>query len=309
MPNSLPNKKIIVLVGPTGVGKSEVALHLAQKFNGEIVNADSRQLYKEINIGTAKPSETALLEVPHHLYGFLGPHSSWDAAKFVEEADKVIASVHGRNRLPIIVGGTGLYVRALLYGLLSGPKANAEIRKRLKDVIKNEGLLALYKELEKVDPVSAATIHPHDPVRIIRALEVYELTGKPQSQIQEEHGFQKSRYDFLMLGFLCEREKLVRHLNKRVNAMIEAGLEAEVRNLVSHYGWCDLLKTTIGYQEWEPYFEGKISLNQTVEQIKINTRQYAKRQMTWFRKEKKVKWMEAGKLREMEEMMKGFLNL
>ncbi|MBX7149730.1 tRNA (adenosine(37)-N6)-dimethylallyltransferase MiaA [bacterium] len=296
-------KKIIVIVGPTAVGKSQVAIHLAKKFGGEILNFDSRQVYREMTIGTAKPSETEWGGVPHHLFDVCDAGDKWDAAKMRELAVPLIDKI----KLPFVVGGTGLYIRNLLFGFFEGAKANADIRLKLEKEIEEKGLLALYHKLELIDPQAAKKIHQNDSTRIIRALEVFELTGKPMSVHQKEHGFAKPFYNYLKIGIDMDRAELYRRIDSRVDQMIEAGLEDEVKKLTEKYGRDGVLAKAIGYAEWFDYWDKKQSIEETIAAIKQNSRKYAKRQLTWFRHEEDIKWFKAGDVEGMEKMIAEFL--
>ncbi|MBI2338894.1 MAG: tRNA (adenosine(37)-N6)-dimethylallyltransferase MiaA [Deltaproteobacteria bacterium] len=350
--------KIIVILGPTGVGKTEIAVRLAKKFNGEIINADSRQFYRDLVIGTAQPSEEVFQAVPHHLFKVSSLDDRWDAARFQKEADRLIRDISGREKTPFIVGGTGLYIRALLFGLFSGPAADGKIRENLEKRIGEEGLSALYGELKKIDPEACKTIHPNDPVRIIRALEVYRLTGIPISRHQQNHQFEEKIYDYLKLGIRLDRAILYKRIEARVDAMISAGLEQEVASLREKYGDHPTLLRSIGYEEWFPYLSqnkphsggeggqaGKLmpeGMRQTARQfddlpvegppnnaagppsslaeatrapknrheviglIKQNSRNFAKRQLSWFRHEKDIIWFEAGDFRGIETAVGAF---
>lgn len=299
--------KILVILGPTGVGKTELGIFLAKKFNGEIINADSRQVYQELNIGVCKPSEESFELVPHHLFSLYPVNQNWDAASFQAEANEVIQDIVQKNKLPIIVGGTGLYIKALLYGLFDGPAANPAIRNKLEKKIKEDGIESLYKELKKIDPPSANKIHPHDEVRIIRALEVYELTGKLMSKHHQGHGFVKEKFHSLKIGLTMDRAVLYEKINQRVDEMIKLGLEEEVRGLIKQWGEIPLLLRAIGYKEWIPYFKGLRSKEEVTQAIKQNTRNFAKRQWAWFKKEKDVFWIEPGEIEKIEEKVKEFL--
>lgn len=278
--------KILLIVGPTGVGKSELGVMLAEKFSGEIINADSRQIYRELDIGVAKPAEEFFKQVPHHLFDFLPPSEKWSASCFQEAADRAIQSVQDRNHLPIVVGGTGLYVRALLFGLFEGPAATPELRAELQKLDNTE----LYGELVKVDPVAARSIHPHDRIRLVRALEVYRITGKKISDHQQEHQFKKPRYDYLKIGITMERAALYDKINRRVDHMIERGLETEAHQLWKKWGEESVWGESIGYQEWLPYFKNLCDREEVIKKIKQNSRNFAKRQMTWLNAEKDVQW-------------------
>lgn len=304
---SLP--KLIVIVGPTGVGKSAVALQLASRLGGEIINADSRQIYRGLNIGTSKPSAEEFKQVPHHLFNICEPSKPWEAKKFEECASQAIQSISKRSKVPILVGGTALYVKALLFGLFEGPTKDENLRRQLEERVQREGPQALYAELQKYDPKAAAKIYPEDGIRIIRALEVWQLTGKPISSFQEEHAFEKPRYDYLKIGINSDREALYARINARVDQMIEAGLENEARALFQNSNFQRILENTIGYAEWLEYFNGTQTFERTVELIKQNSRHLAKRQLTWFRAEKDIEWFKVGDVEKMVEKVKKFLRL
>ena len=300
-------QKIIVIVGATGTGKTDLGITLAKKCGGEIINADSRQVFRGMDIGTAKPLEEDFQGIPHHLFDIKDPDQPWNAALFAAEADRLIAEITTRNKIPVVVGGTGLHVKALLYGLFSGPAASPEIRARLEAEVEKGGSALLYDKLLKVDPVSALKIHPNDPVRIIRALEVYELTGKPISDHQEEHRFKAPRYQHLKIGLKMDREKLRQILSARVNDMVKRGLAKEVRGLFEKWGELPLLCRAIGYKEWIDYFKNKKSIEVTIEQIKIATHQFAKRQEAWFKYEKDIFWFENTDREKIEKLAEKFI--
>lgn len=295
--------KILLIVGPTGVGKSELGVMLAEKFSGEIINADSRQVYCELDIGTAKPSGDFFRQIPHHLFDFLSPQEKWSASCFQEAADRAIRSVQDRNHLPIVVGGTGLYVRALLFGLFEGPAANAKIRGELESLDNRD----LHNELTKVDTVSAAAIHPHDRIRLVRALEVYRITGKKISAHQQEHQFNKPRYDYLKIGITMERTQLYEKINQRVDLMIERGLETEAHQLWKKWGEESVWGESIGYQEWLPYFKNLWDRDEVIKKIKQNSRNFAKRQMTWLNAEKDIQWFLLQQLATIEKTVAEFI--
>lgn len=282
-------QKIIVIVGPTASGKTDLAIELAKRYDGEIINADSRQLYQELSIGTAKPTPTELNEVPHHLFDICSPCDHCDVSLYTKYADRAIQDVLTLKHLPIVVGGTGLYVKSLLFGLCESPSQDVQLRADLENQIKEEGLAKLYQELRVVDEAAALKIHPNDEHRIVRALEVYRLTGKRMSQFHNEHQFQEPRYDYLKVGLNLERSELYDCINARVIRMIDQGLEQEVRSLMDHYPGSQSLDA-IGYKEWLPYFEGTQTREQVIEAIQQNSRRFAKRQLTWFRREKDVQW-------------------
>ena len=283
-------EKIIAIVGPTGVGKSELAIFLGEKLSGEIINFDSLQFYKELNIGTAKPGEEERKRIPHHLYDLLELNEEFNAAKFVEIADNLIKEIWERGKIPILVGGTGLYLRAFEYGLfpIEVPK---EIRENLRKRV-DQDLSSLYEELKRLDPEYAQKISPKDKVRITRALEVIYTTGKPISYFHKENPFfVKKRYNIIKIGLNLPRKELYKKINLRVIKMIEKGWIEEVKNLLEK-GYSIELKPfkAIGYKYIIYYLQGRLSLEKAIELIQRDTRHYAKRQLTWFKKEPDVYW-------------------
>ncbi|MCS7279510.1 MAG: tRNA (adenosine(37)-N6)-dimethylallyltransferase MiaA [Thermodesulfobacteriaceae bacterium] len=283
--------KLLAVVGPTGSGKSELALFLAENLSGEIVNFDSLQVYQELNIGTAKPSKEDMERVPHHLYDFLKLEEEINAAKFIQMADKVIKEIVERDKVPILVGGTGLYLRALEYGLFT-LEIPLEIRERVKKRCE-ENLKEAYEELKKLDPCYAQKISSKDKVRISRALEVIYTTSKPFSSFHDENPFFKKekRYEILKIGLKLPRKKLYEKINNRVIKMIKDGWIEEVRALLDK-GYSPLLKPlkAIGYKHLISYLKGEISLERAISLIQRDTRHYAKRQITWFKKELDLIW-------------------
>ncbi len=300
-------QKIVVILGPTGVGKTETSIHFAEKFKGEIINADSRQLYKELVIGTSFPTEKQFRKIPHALFGATNLADRWDAARFREEAGKHIDAILLRKNIPFVVGGTGLYIRALLFGIFEGVKTSPILRQELEKRMETKGLQSLYLELQKVDPKAAKKIHPNDPSRILRALEVYKATGVPISDYQKDHGFHDIKYNYLKIGINRNRKQLYERIEGRVDEMVALGLEAEVKSLREKLGGDPLLLRSIGYKEWFPYFEGKQKREEVIGLIKQNSRNFAKRQLTWFRKETDISWFEAEDISGMENRIKQFL--
>ena len=285
---------LLMIVGPTGVGKTEVALALLQRVRGEIISADSRQVYRGMDIGTDKVSLKIREKVPHHLIDVANPGEIFTVADFKREAERIIQNLQKEDKLPLVVGGTGLYIRAILQGLFPGPGANWELRRKLSQRIKEEGRFPLYQELQKVDPVSASHIHPHDERRIIRALEVYRLTGVPISHHQQN--IFPYRGKVVMIGLRWKRPALYRIINERVDKMIERGLVEEVQGLMKRgYGEDIPSMQGMGYRQILGYLKGRFSLDEAVQLIKRDTRRLAKRQLTWFKKEKKIIWLEREK--------------
>ena len=286
----MPHRKILVLVGPTASGKTAVSLHLARALGGEIISADSRQCYRLLDIGTAKPSMEERDGIPHHFLDFLPPDAPYNAGLFGTQGRVVIDEIFTRGRLPIVVGGSGLYVRSLIDGLFDGPGADPEFREFLEQRLREEGIASLQKDLEKVDPDSARNIDPTKPRRIIRALEVFHLTGIPLS----EHHKIVSEISFasIQIGMLWERADLYARINRRCEQMIERGLLQEVDKL-TEMGYDRKLQAlnTVGYAEGFAFRAGEITREEMVVRFKQNSRRYAKRQMTWFRADPRVRWM------------------
>lgn len=299
--------KVLVIVGPTGVGKTQVSLELADILNGEIVSLDSRQVYKYMDIGTAKPTKEEMKRVAHHLIDIVYPDEKFTAADYGKRARKVIKEIIKRKKQPIVVGGSGLYLKALIEGFFQGPKGDEKLRDRLKEEESRSGLDYLFEKLKGVDPKAALRIHPHDSVRIIRALEVYELTGKPITSLQEEGNYEPFEMDFVKIGLTLDRKKLYEKIDRRVEKMIREGFLDEVKWL-KEKGYSSGLKAfkTVGYQELFTYLEGEIDFPKAMERIKLNTRHYAKRQLTWFRKDKGIKWLDAEKEDVIESVLKCF---
>ncbi|MDO8444525.1 MAG: tRNA (adenosine(37)-N6)-dimethylallyltransferase MiaA [Deltaproteobacteria bacterium] len=285
--------KIVVIVGPTASGKSKVALELAERFNGEIVNADSMQVYRYMDIGTAKPSKEYRERVRHHLIDIRNPDEEFDAAQFRDEASKGVEDILSRGYLPIVTGGTGLYLKALTEGLFDVPKVDKELRARLRKEVEDSGISALHKRLAEVDPVAAERIGPYNTHRIIRALEIFYLTGIPISQHQKSHAFSERPYDCMKIGLSVEREALYKKIDDRVDNMIKEGLVGEVSRIIA-MGYRPETKAmqALGYSQICDYIAGKCGLDEAVSLIKRETRHYAKRQMTWFRRDDEIAWFD-----------------
>jgi tRNA dimethylallyltransferase len=291
--------KLVVILGPTGVGKSEIAVDAALAVGGEVVNADSQLVYRGMNIGTAKPSETARQGVAHHLIDVVGPNEDFHAARYRELALRAIDEIRARGKNPIICGGSGLYLRALLHGIFLGPAKNAAIRARLEEEAEACGLKALHERLQRLDPRAAAKIHPNDRHRIVRALEVFEVTGKPISDWQTEHGFKESAFYVLKVGLNRDRSELYRLIDERTDEMIAAGLLSEVEGLAaSGYGLDLPALQSIGYRQIGLHLRGELTLDHAIALIKRDSHHLARRQLTWFRADKEIRWFDAEKDRE-----------
>ncbi len=288
-----PSLKLLVVCGPTASGKSDLALKLARSLDAEIVNADSMQVYRGMDIGTAKPSLEQRAEIRHHLIDVADPDRPFSAADFAQAADEAIRDIAGRGKRVIVAGGTGLYIRALLKGLVDSPGGAGEIRRALQEEAGEVGNEAMLERLARVDPELAARIHPNNRVRIIRALEVHRLTGIPLSRHQQEHAFADRRYDSLHIGIRVERQELYRRIEERVERMLHKGLLDEVRGLLaSGYGRDLKAMRAIGYKETASCLAGECSLEEATRLIKRDTRRYAKRQLTWFNADPDILWLE-----------------
>ncbi len=303
-----PRPRLIVICGPTGIGKTGVAIELARRFNGQIVGADSMQIYRHLEIGTAKPTAAERRMVPHHLVDFLEPDREFDAAAYARRAAAVIDRLHSRGIVPFVVGGTGLYIKALLKGLFRAGAGDPELREKLRTKAETAGSQALHKELAAVDPETAARLHPNDTYRIIRALEVYELTGVPLSDHHRAHRFGQERYNTVKIGLNIERSRLYRRIEKRVDLMIARGLLEEVEGLLCG-GFGPHLKAmqSLGYRRMTAYIDGDLRWQETVDLIKRDHRRYAKRQLTWFRADPEIKWLEPAQTEAAAGMITKFL--
>ncbi len=284
-------QSVLILLGPTGVGKTEVGFHLAVLAGGEIISADSRLVYRGMDIGTAKPSRRMRDEVPHHLIDVVDPDQEYTCKMFETDARRAVDDILGRGKLPVVVGGTGLYVRALTDGIFEGPGRDEALRARLEAEAETKGRRHLWGKLDAVDPEKARTIDPGNLVRVIRALEVYELAGRPMSELEKTA--QPLRVPYRRVGLIRAREELYRAIDLRVDAMLEAGLVEEVKGLVEQgYRNAPALRESLGYQEVLRHLDGSITCVEAARLIKRNTRRFAKRQMTWFRKERHTAWMD-----------------
>ena len=289
MPKKPP---IVVICGPTGIGKTSVGIEMATTFQGEIVSADSMQVYRYMDIGTDKPTFAEQERAPHHMIDIADPDQPFDAARYASEARRIIKRLHTRSLLPLVVGGTGLYIKALIRGLFEGGEGHPEARKRLHDEIAAYGIEYLHRRLGRCDPETAQKIHPHDTYRIIRALEIYETTQQTISQHQKTHRFSESRYDVLKIGLTMDKALLYERINHRVDGMLADGLRNEVESLLAR-GYARDLKSmqSIGYRHMVDLIGGRLSREEALRTFKRDTRRYAKRQMTWFRADREIVWV------------------
>ncbi len=286
----MPKDKIIFLVGPTASGKSETAVYLAKKIGGEIISCDSMQVYRGMDILTSKPSTAVRKAVPHHLLDIVSAQSEYNVSRFRKEALKKIRAILKKGKLPFLVGGTGLYMTILIDGIFDENPADKTIRERLYKQVEKFGSEFIYKKLEKIDPQAAAKIHPHDAKRIIRALEVFQATGKPISLLQKQRKGLAQDYEVKIFCLNLSRQKLYQRIEKRVEQMFKQGLIKEVKKLLK----LKLSRTAgfaIGIKELKGYFDGEYDLERAEELMKLNTCHYAKRQLTWFRKDKRIEWI------------------
>ena len=281
------------ILGCTGCGKAAVGQALARRIGGHILSVDSMKIYRRMDIGTAKPSRQARDEIPHHGLDLVEPSEGFSVAQYVAHADAAIASIVAAGAIPLAVGGTSLYIKALSEGLFEGPSADAALRAELKAEAAAKGLDALHKQLAVVDPAAAHRIHPNDERRIVRALEVFRLTGKPITQLQQQWDAHTLRYNCVFIGLRRDRDDQSRRINSRVRRMIDAGLKTEVAALLAEPGGLSpQAAAAVGYAEWIDCFNGAIAEPEAVEQIKINTRRLAKKQRTWQRRFRDVTWFD-----------------
>ena len=295
MPDNTDTRPALtVICGPTAVGKTALTLALAERFDGEIISADSRQVYRLMDIGTAKPTRDEQLLVRHHLIDVVWPDEEFNAARYIALAEAAMQSIRQRNKRPFLAGGTGLYIKALTEGLLDAPGADPDLRKRLHGRAEQEGSGALHAELARVDPESAARLHPNDLVRIVRALEVFCQSGRTLSTLQDEHGFKSGLYRTLKIGLSCARETLYERIDRRSEAMFRQGLLEEAEQILQA-GYDPELKIfkTIGYRQAFALLRGEMSRAEAVDDLKRSTKRYAKQQITWFRKDKSIIWLES----------------
>ncbi len=293
-------EEVIVIVGPTCSGKTYLSLKLASMLNSEIISADSRQIFKLLNIGTAKPTADQLKSIKHYFVDELNPDSDFNASMFAEEAEIILKRLIGQKKTPIVVGGSGLYVKALVDGISESADTNNELREELLELRKKFGNDYLYEELKKVDKISADKMLPQNWKRVMRALEVFRLTGKAIWQHHDNQPRSK-KFNYHQIGLLWKRERLYQNIESRVDEMFSIGLVEEVESILK-LGYDKKLNSlnTVGYKEIIQYLDDEISLDRAVELIKRNTRRYAKRQMTWFNADKRIEWFDINSLTDLD---------
>ncbi len=289
----ITEKPLIVLVGPTAIGKSRIAIHVAKQLGTEILTADSTQVYRGMDIGTDKPSLTEQEEVAHRLINLVNPDEPFNAGEYRRLAIKEIERLYENGCLPFVVGGTGLYVRVLVRGIWSGPPVDWSIRYQLEEESRQRGMEDLYRELSAVDPDSARQLHPNDRVKVLRALEVYRQMGVPRSQAHQRHGFQDCPFRLLFIGLSMNRQSLYERIEARVELELSKGLVQETQTLLHKRFSRDLTSMkSLGYRQMASYLVGECDYQEAVRRLKRDTRHFAKRQLTWFRKEPDIEWLE-----------------
>lgn|SRR5690625_1367114 len=298
-------EKLFVLTGPTAVGKTSLSIALAKKLGGEIISADSMQIYKYMDIGTAKVKAEEMEDVPHHLIDIVYPDEEFTVSDYQKQATKLIKELNQKGRLPIIVGGTGLYINSLVYELqFAKVPPNEELRQRYEELANTYGNEYLHEKLSRIDEESSQRIHVADRKRIIRALEIYEETGKTMTEYNKNFRKETNKYDLAMVCLNMDRAQLYERINKRVDLMLNDGLVEEVKVILKMgYDKESVALQGIGYKEIIMYLDGQISLDRAVELIKQGSRNYAKRQLTWFRRDKRIHWVDVGDFDGFEELI------
>lgn len=287
---------VYVIGGPTASGKSKLAVELAKKVNGEIISADSMQIYKEMNIGTAKVNKEEMQGVQHYLVDFVSPDERYSVSNFKKDAEKAIEEMLEKGKTPIVVGGTGLYIDSLIYGIeFQNEEVDLEYREKLNKIADEKGLESLYKKAQEIDPEAMKKISINDRKRIIRVLEIYHKTGKTKTEQELQSRKNEVKYEYKVFAITMDREKLYERIEKRIDFMIEQGLIEEVKKILEKYHTFPTAMQGLGYKEVVEYLEGSCTKEEMIEKIKKETRHYAKRQLTWFRKNKEIIWLDGEK--------------
>ena len=288
--------KVIVIVGPTASGKSDCAIELAKRIDGEIVSADSMQIYKEMDIGTAKVTDEEMSGVKHYMINIVNPDEDFNVAMYKKMAEEALEEIASKGKMPIVVGGTGLYINTLVNGIeFSEIDKDEEYRKELEKKVSVEGIDGIYEELKSVDPEAANIIDKNNVRRVIRALEIYKVTGKTKTELDKE-SIKETKFDFLMYGIKTDREELYNRINKRIDYMMEQGLVSEVEELNKKYKMSKTALQGLGYKEVIEYINGNCNYDEMIEKIKMETRRYAKRQITWFKRDERITWVPKEKM-------------
>lgn len=302
-------EKVIVICGPTASGKTGLSIELAKKINGEIVSADSMQIYQEMDIGTAKPTKEEQQGIKHYLMDFVSPEERYSVADYKKDAKQAIKEILQKGKTPIVVGGTGLYVDSLIYEIeYPNIEFDERYRKELEQRVETEGLEKLYEEAQKIDPEASEKISSNDEKRILRILEIYHATGKTKTEQEIESRKNPVEYDYKVYALKWDREILYERINKRVDLMLEQGLIEEVKEILERHQKFPTAMQGLGYKEVVEFLEGKLTKEEMIEKLKMETRRYAKRQMTWFRKNKQTIWLEGqAKIQDnIEIILEGF---
>jgi tRNA dimethylallyltransferase len=306
----LPSEKqnVIVICGPTGIGKTSTAIEIARTFQGQIIGADSMQIYRYMDIGTAKPTPSEQAKIRHHMIDIVDPDHPYDAVKYAQMAREKISQIHSKGFAPFVVGGTGLYIKALLYGMFQAPPVDPQISMDLRKIAADRGSVLLHQRLQSCDPDTAKRIHPNDTYRITRALETIAATGKSITRYQKEHGFADDVFRVLKIGLSIDRKVLYERIDRRVEAMIAQGLVNEVKTLL-RMGYNSDLKSmqSIGYRHILEFLADKTSWDECVRTLKRDTRRYAKRQLTWFGADEGIIWQEPKEVKKAMLLVEKFL--
>ena len=290
----MQKNKVIVICGPTASGKTALSIELAKKINGEIVSCDSMQIYKDMDIGTAKPTPEEMQGIKHYLIGYVSPEVRYSVADYKTDAKKAIKEIIQKGKMPIVVGGTGLYLDSLIYEIeYQDIKLDEQYRNKLEEEVEKQGLENLYEKAKQIDPKAIEKISPNDKKRILRILEIYHATGKTKTEQEIESRKKEVEYDYKVYALNWDRQKLYNRINKRVDMMIEQGLVEEVKQILDKYDNFPTAMQGLGYKEVVEYLNGNLTKEEMIEKIKIETRRYAKRQLTWFRKNKQTIWLNA----------------
>ena len=291
----MEKQKVIVICGPTASGKTALSIELAKKVNGEIVSCDSMQIYKEMDIGTAKPTLEEMQGIKHYMIGIISPNERYSVADYKKDAKKAIREIINKGKVPIVVGGTGLYIDSLIYEIeYQDIEFDKEYREHLEKEVKEKGLEELYNVAKEIDPEAIEKISKNDKKRILRILEIYHATGENKTEQERKSRQKEVEYDYKVYALNMDREKLYDRINKRVDKMIEEGLIQEVEKIYKKYNDFPTAMQGLGYKEVVEYLEGKLTKEEMIEKIKQETRRYAKRQLTWFRKNKETIWLDVG---------------
>ena len=289
----MKKRKVIVICGPTASGKTRLSIELAKKIDGEIVSADSMQIYKEMDIGTAKPTIEEMQGIKHYLLDFVSPSQRYSVAEYKKDAMRAIDEIIEKRKIPIVIGGTGLYINSLIYEIeYPDIEIDLDYREELEKIVETEGLGRLYEMARSIDVEAMEKVSQNDKKRICRVLEIYHATGKTKTQQEIESRKNAPKYDYLLFGIKMDRQKLYDRINKRVDIMIEEGLIDEVRKILKEYKEFPTAMQGLGYKEVAEYLNGKVSKEEMIDKIKMETRRYAKRQLTWFKRYENIVWLD-----------------